>query len=52
MLTFMVLFLYCFIVVLVTENSPDNIAPVPCNVQGSVKTYSDEEVTLSNYSWP
>jgi hypothetical protein len=51
-LTFMVLFFYCFVVVLLMENSPDNIAPVQCHVQGSVRTYSDEEVTLSNYFWP
>ena len=52
MLTFMVLFLYCFIVVLVMENSPDNIVPVQCHVQGSVRTYKDEEITLSTYFWP
>jgi hypothetical protein len=52
MLTFMVLFLYCFIVVLVMENSPDNIVLVQCHVQGSVRTYKDEEITLSTYFWP
>lgn len=48
----MVLFLYCFIVVLVMENSPDNIVPVQCHVQGSVRTYKDEEIILSTYFWP
>ncbi|RMZ67878.1 Vanillyl-alcohol oxidase [Pyrenophora seminiperda CCB06] len=42
MLIFMVLFLYCFIVVLIMESSPDNLVPVQCHVQGSVNLYNDQ----------
>ncbi|KAE8826430.1 hypothetical protein PTNB73_06840 [Pyrenophora teres f. teres] len=52
MLAFMALFLYSFLVVLLMENSPDSLVPVQCHVQGSVKLYGDEEVTLSKYFVP
>ncbi|KAI1511590.1 hypothetical protein Ptr86124_009234 [Pyrenophora tritici-repentis] len=52
MLAFMALFLYSFLVVLLMENSPDSLVPVQCHVQGSVKLYSDEEITLSKYFVP
>lgn len=44
---FMLLFLYCCVVVLVIEDSPNSTSPVQCHVQGSVRLYSDEEITLS-----
>jgi len=48
MLALMVLFLYCFVVVLIMENSPDSLVPV----QGAVELYSDEDITLSRYFVP
>lgn len=52
MLAFMGLFLYCFIIVLLMENSPDNLLPVQCHVEGLVVLYTDEEMTLSTYFIP